>query len=64
MLDHAYVEFENTAVWTVVKKAINELERNKDLKLTTPDEYIIGYICKQLVNNNILESSATKKHSL
>ena len=64
MLNNPYLEFENTSVCAVLKKAINELEGNKDLKLTTPKEYVIGYLCKQLIEADVLNPSATQTNSL
>ena len=64
MLNHPYLEFENTSVWTILEKAINELEGNKDLKLTTPKEYVIGYVCKQLTEADVLNTSAAQTHRL
>jgi hypothetical protein len=45
---HPYLEYENTSLWDVVNKSLSELEQNQDIKLFTPREYVIGYICKQI----------------
>lgn len=46
--EHPYTDYENTSLWKVVDKSIFELEENQDIKLSTPREYVIGYICKQI----------------
>jgi hypothetical protein len=45
---HPYEEYENLEAWQAVKKAIEDLERNKDIILSTKKEHIIGYIVKHL----------------
>jgi hypothetical protein len=52
---HPYIEFENTKLWRVVEEAVLSLEMNQDLKLITPQKYVIGYICQQLVNNDVVQ---------
>jgi hypothetical protein len=52
-LEHPYKKLENTPLWIAIEKAIIDLESNQDLKFTTPPEYIVGYICKQLADNGV-----------
>lgn len=48
-MEHPYKEFEGLVVWKTINKAIAELEDNQDLVLKTPREYVIGYLCKTLI---------------
>ena len=50
MMNHPYKQFENTALWTILEKSLNELVSNNDIELLTPYEYVIGYLCQQLAN--------------
>jgi len=50
-MSHPYMEYENTALWIVLQKAINELKENQDIEITTKEEYVIGYLCKSLKDN-------------
>ncbi len=52
-MKHLIKEFENIKLWKVVEKTISELENNKDLKLITRKEHIVGYICKQIIESNL-----------
>jgi hypothetical protein len=45
---HPYAQYEGTALWKAVHKAIKDLLENRDLKETEAREYIVGYICKVL----------------
>jgi hypothetical protein len=46
--NHPYVKYEKTKVWKIINKSIKDLEENNDLSLSTPQEYIVGYLCEQL----------------
>ncbi len=34
--------------WSVVQKAISDLVKNRDIILQTPEDYVIGYLVKQI----------------
>ena len=46
-----YDKYKTSSEWTIVEKAIRNLMDNNDLELTTKEEYVVGYISKQLVDN-------------
>ena len=46
-----YDIYKNTEEWRIINKAIEELIDNGDIKLLTPNDYVIGYIVKLLVEN-------------
>ncbi|MFB7142857.1 hypothetical protein ACFCYN_25005 [Gottfriedia sp. NPDC056225] len=50
-MSHPYVKFENTPLWNVISKGIDELVENNDIEETTKREYIVGYLCK-LINES------------
>ncbi|HET9431665.1 MAG TPA: hypothetical protein VFO70_10845 [Chitinophagaceae bacterium] len=45
-LRHHYKEYEETQLWKLIDKALDDLVENQDIELTTRKEYIFGYICK------------------
>ena len=47
-LKHPYSKFEDTQLWKLVDKTVNDLIENQDIELTTRKEYVIGYICKAI----------------
>ncbi|UPM52839.1 hypothetical protein [Gottfriedia acidiceleris] len=55
-MSHPYEKFENTPLWNVINKGINDLVENNDIEETTKREYIVGYLCKV-----IIESDSKKK---
>jgi hypothetical protein len=59
IVEHPYKELEQTDLWKIVDRMITELEENTDLKLTTPREYVVGYICTQLADAGLSEPTST-----
>jgi len=49
-MNHPYEEFEGTVLWEALTKAINDLIENQDLEVKTKKEYVVGYICNEVVN--------------
>lgn len=49
---HPYKKYESSPYWPVIRKLIEDLEDNNDLELQTLIEYIVGYICKGLEQEN------------
>ena len=47
-MSHLYNAFESTALWNALDAALTELQRNRDIELSTSRELIIGFLCKQL----------------
>jgi hypothetical protein len=45
-MSHPYKQFENTPLWAVINKGIEDLVENNDIEETTGREYIVGYLCK------------------
>lgn len=47
-MSHPYVQYENGPFWTLLDRAIADLERNQDVTLTAARSHVIGYLCKHL----------------
>ena len=45
-MDHPYKQFENTPLWGVINKGVDDLVENEDIEEMTKREYIVGYLCK------------------
>ncbi len=56
-MEHPYKDFENSDLWNSLDKALVELEENQDVQITTAREYVVGYICKHLLEKEV----STKK---
>lgn len=45
---HPYEDQEDTDLWKLLDRCIQQLEENSDLKLQTDRRYVVGYLCQQL----------------
>jgi hypothetical protein len=57
------MEFEGTPLWRGVKKALSDLEQNQDIALHEWHQYVVGYICKQLSQGDLVARKGKKKDS-
>ena len=46
---HQFDEYKDTPLWRVVAAAVAELEATRELTVSTAPDYVIGYLCQQLV---------------
>ena len=60
-MSHPYVEFEGTMLWKAIDTGIASLEKNGDIKLTTERSYIIGSLCKRLVQKKLIAEIPVEK---
>lgn len=52
-MKHPYKEYETSKLWEVVKSSIEDLVENNDIELSTPIEYVVGYICKNISSTDL-----------
>ena len=61
-MSHPYSQFEQTPLWKAIDSAIAELERNRDVELTTARTHVIGYLCQELAaQGTVTESSLLRE---
>ncbi len=49
---HPYAKFEGSVLWRTVEKAVAALAKNEDIQELTAREYIVGFICKTVVDGH------------
>lgn len=54
---HPYADLEGSDLWNEVDRAIMELIKNRDLVETSAHPYIVGYICRKLVDSGLIQRS-------
>ena len=57
-MQHPYIKYEQDKTWTVV----NDLINNNDIELQTSIEYVVGYICKGLLDSQVIKVSHPNKY--
>jgi hypothetical protein len=51
-VSHLYTQFENTPLWNLISKIIDDLVENDDIEEKTQREYIVGYIITKLIESS------------
>jgi hypothetical protein len=54
-MEHPYKKYEGSLLWEQIKKSLHELEVNKDIAVKTSQYYIIGYLCQQLSESELID---------
>ena len=62
-MQHPYIKYEQDKIWTVVNDLINDLINNNDIELQTPIEYVVGYICKGLLDSQVIEGGVKGRNT-
>lgn len=47
-MPHPYEGLEGTPLWQAIDRAVADLERNGDLRLTTARSHVIGRLCRSV----------------
>ena len=53
-----YDEYHDTRVWRTVADALDELQKNGSVTIQTAPDYVIGYICQQLIVRKLVGPEA------
>ena len=62
-MQHPYIKYEQDKTWTVVNDLINDLINNNDIELQTPIEYVVGYICKGLLDSRVISGGGKGRNT-
>ena len=54
-MSHPYKQYENTPIWNLINKAIDDLVENDDIEEKTQRKYIVGYISKLINESNTVK---------
>ena len=55
-----FAEYRDTPLWHVVAAAVAELEATKEIAVATAPEYVVGYLCAQLVRRGAAAPEALR----
>ena len=55
-----FAEYRDTALWRTVAAAVVELENTGEIAVRTAPEYVIGYLCQQLVVRQAAAAAALR----
>jgi hypothetical protein len=55
---HSYEEFRDTPLWRTMEAAVAELSATHEITVATAPEYVIGYLCQQIVARKLAAPAA------
>lgn len=61
-VESPYEKYRNSKLWEVVEKALDALEDNRDINITTHSDYVIGYLVQSLANAGVIDESSCGQH--
>jgi hypothetical protein len=53
-----YAEYRDTPLWRALTTVLADLEASHEVAVATAPEYVIGYLCRELVAKKVVSSSA------
>ena len=63
IMQQPYKKYEQDKTWGIVNNLINDLLDNNDIKLQTPIEYVVGYICKGLLDSQVISDGGKGRNT-
>jgi hypothetical protein len=58
MTKSARSEFRHTPLWAAVSSTIAELKATGEVQIATGDDYVIDYLCRELVAKHVVTEAA------
>jgi hypothetical protein len=58
-MSRPFDEYRDTPLWRVVAAALSELEATREIAVATAPDYVIGYVCQQIVAARLANAAAT-----
>ena len=59
MSTRPFAEHRNTRLWSAVDDAINELIATHEISVNTASDYVVGFICRELVAKKLIVAEET-----
>lgn len=61
MPSRPFAEHRDTPLWSAVEATIAELAATRELSVNTAPEYVVGYLCGELVAKRLIVSTGFQK---
>ena len=57
-MTQAFEDYRETPLWRVVAAAMAELQATQEIAIATAPDYVIGFVCQQLVSGRVTAATA------
>ncbi|HTJ21798.1 MAG TPA: hypothetical protein VL383_05355 [Gemmatimonadaceae bacterium] len=55
-----FAEYRNSRLWSAVEASITELIATREVTVNTAPDYVIGYLCRELVAKNLVVDAGSE----
>ena len=57
---HLFAEHRNTRLWSAIQESINELIATREISVNTANDYVVGYLCRELAAKKLIVSEESQ----
>jgi hypothetical protein len=61
MRSRGFDEYRDTPLWAAVETTITELAASREITVNTGPEYVIGYLCQELMAKKLIVDTGTQQ---
>ena len=61
MSAHPFSEYRNTPLWSAIEDIIADLVASRELAVNTAPDYVIGYLCQELMAKKLIVSTESER---
>ena len=61
MSGRGFDEYRNTPLWAAIEATIAELAATREVSVNTAPDYVIGYLCQELVAKKLIAPTGMHK---
>jgi len=61
MSSRPFAEYRDTPLWWAVEATISELAASREVSVNTASDYVVGYLCGELVAKKLIVSTGFQK---
>jgi len=55
-----FAEHRNTRLWSAIEESINELVATREISVNTAGDYVVGYLCQELLAKKLIASEESQ----
>lgn len=55
-----FAEHRDTRLWSAIEDSINELVATQEISVNTAGDYVVGYLCRELVAKKLIVSEDSR----
>ena len=61
MPSRPFAEHRDTPLWSVIEESVNELMLTGEVSVNTAADYVVGYLCQELVARKLIATTGAER---